>query len=338
MSHMRNETLQAPEAVARCLAQQEKFTDLGNRLRALDPPFVVVCARGSSAHAGTFFRVLVAKGLGLVAAAAMPSVASVYHREQRVRGALFVAISQSGRSPDLLAATTAASNAGAMTLAVVNDAASPLARECDHVLDVCAGEERSVAATKSVLATLAAAQALVDAWQNERCNAQVHSTLPDRLREAAALDWSPLEDTLAGAGNIFTVGRGPALGIASEAALKLAETCGIAGLAYSAAELVHGPMALAGPDFPVLAFLQDDASRPYSEQLLSALAARGTPVLTAGGSVRGAVKLPMVAPLNADADLLPPLLRFYLAAEAAARARGLDPDNPPSLQKVTRTV
>ena len=137
---------------------------------------------------------------------------------------------------------------------------------------------------------------------------------------------------------LFTVGRGPALGIAQEAGLKLAETCGIAGLAYSAAELVHGPMALAGPDFPVFAFLQDDASRPYSQDMLTSLAARGTPVLTAGGSVQGATPLPMAAPLQPDADLLPALLRFYLAAEVAARRRGLDPDHPPSLQKVTRTV
>lgn len=337
MSLMRSETLEAPDAVARCLAQRERFAEIGERLRALDPPFVVVGARGSSGHAGTYLRVLVERALGLVTADSMPSVASVYHRELRMRGALFIAISQSGRSPDLLAATTAASNAGALTLAMVNDTNSPLAGECDLVLDLAAGEEKSVAATKSVLATLAAALALVDAWSVGR-KSEAYSALPQRLREATALDWSPLEDVLANVSSIFTVGRGPALGIANEAALKLAETCGIAGLAFSAAELVHGPMALAGPAFPVLAFLQDDASRPYSEQMLTTLAARGTPVLTAGGSVRGATPLPVVAPLQADADLLPSLLCFYLAAEAAARRRGLDPDRPPSLQKVTRTI
>jgi glucosamine--fructose-6-phosphate aminotransferase (isomerizing) len=185
------------------------------------------------------------------------------------------------------------------------------------------------------LATLAAALALVDAWtaMNSRADA-----LPQRLHDAATLDWSPLEELLAEAAHIFTVGRGPALGIAQEAGLKLAETCGIAGLAYSTAELVHGPMALAGPDFPVFAFLQDDASKPYSQDMLASLSARGTPVLTAGGNAPGAVALPTVVPLEPDADLLPALLRFYLAAEAAARRRGLDPDHPPSLQKVTRTV
>jgi len=335
MSLMRSETLEAPDAVARCLVQKTRFADIGARLRALDPPFVVVGARGSSGHAGTYLRSLVERALGLVTADMMPSVASVYHRELRMRGALFIAISQSGRSPDLLAATAAASNAGALTLGLVNDANSPLADECDLVVEISAGEEKSVAATKSVLATLAAALALVDAWT--AANSETDA-LPQRLRDAAMLDWSPLEELLAGVVHIFTVGRGPALGIAQEAGLKLAETCGIAGLAYSAAELVHGPMALAGPDFPVFAFLQNDASRPYSEQMLASLTARGTPVLTAGGNVQGATALPMVAPLQADADLLPALLCFYLAAEAAARRRGLDPDNPPSLQKVTRTV
>jgi glucosamine--fructose-6-phosphate aminotransferase (isomerizing) len=337
MSLMRDETLEGADAVARCLAQRAAFDAIGAQLRKLDPPFVVVCARGSSSHAGTYLRVLLAKQLGLIAAAAMPSVASVYHRPQRVRGALFVAISQSGRSPDLIAATTEARSAGALTLAIINDVASPLARECDLVLDIAAGEERSVAATKTVLATLAAGLALVDAWEQGAARPALDA-LPQRLAAATMLDWSPLVETLAGVASIFTVGRGPALGIAKEAALKLAETCGIAGLAFSAAELAHGPMALAGPGFPVIAFLQDDASRPYSEQLLATLAAHGVPVLAAGGRVAGATQLPVPPPLHADADLLPLLLSFYLAAEVAARRRGLDPDNPRSLQKVTRTT
>jgi glucosamine--fructose-6-phosphate aminotransferase (isomerizing) len=331
MSLMRDETLEAPDAVARCLAQRPAFEDIGTHLRKLDPPFVVVCARGSSSHAGTYLRVLVTKQLGLVAAAAMPSVASVYHRPQRMRGALFVAISQSGHSPDLIAATEQARADGAFTLAIVNNATSPLARACDVVLDIAAGEERSVAATKTVLATLAAGLALVDAWEPGAAR-PVLDALPQRLAAATKLDWSALTETLAAVPSIFTVGRGPALGIAKEAALKLAETCGIAGLAFSAAELAHGPMALAGPGFPVLAFMQDDASRPHSEQLLATLAARGVPVLAAGDG------LPVLPPLHPDADLLPQLLSFYLAAETAAGRRGLDPDRPRSLQKVTRTV
>ncbi len=336
MSLMRRETEEAAAAVQRCLAQTDAFAAVAARLRQLDPPFVVVSARGSSGHAGTFLRYLIAREIGLVGAAAMPSVASIYGRRLRMQGALFVGISQSGRSPDLLRQAEMARDGGALTLAIVNDPASPLAELCELVLDVAAGPERSVAATKTVLASLAVAIALVAAWSGQpRASLD---RLPIRLTEAMRGDWSALVRLLAKVPQIFTVGRGAGLGIAHEAALKLAETCGIAGMAYSAAELAHGPMALAGPDFPVLAFVQHDATWPTTREVLASLAERGVPVLVAGGAVPGAVALPCLAPLDPDADLLCALASFYLAAEQASRARGFDPDNPPTLRKVTRTI
>jgi glucosamine--fructose-6-phosphate aminotransferase (isomerizing) len=336
MSLMRDETLEAPDAVARCLAQAGAFTALGTQLRALDPRFVVLCARGSSSHAGTFLRYLLARRLGLVGAAAMPSMASVYGQRQRMEGALFIAISQSGRSPDLLRQAALAREAGAFCLAIVNDAASPLAAACQAVVDIKAGPERSVAATKTVLATMAASLALVDGWTGTTDPAVAR--LPERLEAAAALDWSALTATLAQVDRIFTVARGAALGIAKEAALKLAETCGIAGLAFSAAELAHGPIALAGPDFPVLAFLQQDATLAPARDVLAPLAARGVTVLAAGADLQGSTPLPTLAPDAPEPDMLGQLLSFYLAAEAASRERGHHPDAPPGLHKVTETL
>jgi glucosamine--fructose-6-phosphate aminotransferase (isomerizing) len=333
MSLMRAEIDEAPAAVARVLANMPAIAAVAARIRALDPPLVTLAARGSSAHAGTFLRTLIGRDLGLPAGATMPSLASVYHRPQRLGGTLFVAISQSGRSPDLLACAAQARAAGALTLALVNDTAAPLAAACDLVLDIRAGPERSVAATKTVIAALATALALARLWAGAPHGLDA---LPARL--AAAPDWPDLVPTLAARPHLFTVGRGPALGIAHEAALKLAETCGIAGLAYSTAELVHGPMALAGHGFPVLAFLQDDATRPLSAAMLSGLAGRGVPVFAAGGAVAGATALPTLPDADADADLMAMLLSAYRAIEAAARARGLDPDHPPSLSKVTRTL
>ena len=336
MSLTREETLEAPAAVARCLAQSAAFVALGARLRTLDPSLAVICARGSSSHAGTFLRYLLARRLGLVCAAAMPSMASVYGAHQRLRGALFIAISQSGRSPDLLCKTQMARADGAFCLALVNDAASPLAAACDAVIDIAAGPERSIAATKTVLATLAAVLALVESWCGTADPALAR--LPARLGQAASLDWSPLARLLAHVDRVFIIGRGAALGIAREAALKLAETCGIAGLAFSAAELAHGPIALAGPHFPVLAFLQHDATLAHTRGMLEGLAARSVPVLAAGAPVAGAITLPTLPADAPEPDLLTQLLCFYLAAEQAARARGLDPDNPPGLSKITRTV
>lgn len=337
-SLMRRETLDSADAVARCLAQTAVFATVAERARRLDPAVVVVCARGSSGHAGTFLRYLLARDLGLIAAAAMPSVASVYGRQQRLGGTLFVAISQSGRSPDLIRQTEAARAAGALCLAMVNDPASPLAAACELVIDIAAGPERAVAATKTVLASLGAGLALTAAWTGDVALRGAAERLPDRLRQAAALDWSPLTAILSRVDRIFTIGRGPGLAIASEAALKLAETAAIAGMAYSSAELSHGPMTLAGAGFPVLGFVQRDATAAGTERLLGELAARGAPALVAGGTAPGAVTLPTLAPDHPDTDLLPQLVSFYLAAEAAALARGRDPDNPPGLHKVTRTV
>lgn len=338
MSLMREEALQSASAVARCLAQPDRFAALGARLRRLDPAVAMVCARGSSGHAGTFLRYVLARDLGVVAAAAMPSIASLYGRRQQLDRALFVAISQSGRSPDLIRQTELARDAGALTLAVVNDAASPLAAACELVLDIMAGPERSVAATKTVLATLAAVLALTADWTGNAQLAAALARLPGRLERAATLDWSPLTQELIRVRHMFTVGRGPGLAVASEAALKLAETAGVAGLAYSSAELAHGPRALAGADFPLMAFVQDDAGRDGTAGLLADLAGRGVPAFAAGLALPGLTALPVLPPDHPDTDLLPMLLCFYLAAEAAAVARGRDPDHPPGLHKVTRTV
>lgn len=333
MSQMLAEIGEAPEVVARVIANLPAIAAVAERLRALAPPFVSVAARGSSSHAGTYLRVLIGRDLGLAAAAAMPSLASVYQRPQRLEGALFIAISQSGRSPDLIACADQARAGGALTLAIVNDPNSPLAGACELVLDIQAGPERSVAATKTVIATLATCLALVRLWAGAEAGL---GSLPGRL--AAAPAWPEVAEVLARTAHIFTVGRGPALGIAKELALKLAETCGIAGLAYSAAELAHGPMALAGKGFPVLAVLQDDATLPHSEALLGSIAARETAIYAAGGRVEGGIALPVLPPSDPDADLLVMLVSAYRAIEAAARARGLDPDHPRALSKVTRTI
>ncbi len=337
MTLMHDETRESADAVARCVAQHAVFAAAASRLRALDPTLVMVCARGSSGHAGTFLRYLLARDLGVAAAAAMPSIASLYGRRQRLAGALFVAVSQSGRSPDLVRQTEEARASGAFCLALVNAPASPLAAACDMVIDVAAGPERSVAATKTVIATLAAALALTAAWTGDGVMAAAAQALPERLARAMELDWSALARVLAGIDRALVVGRGPGLAIASEAALKLSETTGIAGLAYSSAELSHGPRVLAGPHMPVLGFVQHDAARAGTLALLRDLAGHA-PVLAAGADGEGIAALPVLPAAHPDADLVPMLARFYLAAEAAARARGLDPDRPVGLLKVTETM
>ncbi len=339
MSLMHDETQQAPDAVARCLAQHAAFADAAARCRALDPAVVVVAARGSSGQAGTFLRYVLARALGVVTAPAMPSLASVYHRPQRMGGTLFVAISQSGRSPDLVMQAESARDAGALCLALVNDTASPLAGACHVVIDLAAGPERSVAATKSVLASLAACLALAAAWTGDAALLGAIAALPERLRASLALEWTPLVRRFTGLDRVLMVGRGVGFPIAGEAALKLCEITGIAALAYSAAEVAHGPRVLAGAEMPVLAFVQEDAARVGTIALLADLAAAAAaPVYCAGCSGPGLIGLPSLPPDHPECDVLGLLATFYLAAEALARARGRDPDRPPGLRKVTETL
>src|SRR5262249_53411307 len=141
---------------AQAARNRESAKELGERLHKLAPRAVVTCARGSSDHAATYAKYLFETRLGGLTASAAPSVSSVYGASQDRRDCLFIAISQSGRSPDILATTESARNAGACVVALVNAEDSPLAAAAHHALPLCAGEERSVAATKSYIASLAA--------------------------------------------------------------------------------------------------------------------------------------------------------------------------------------
>lgn len=335
---MYTEAAEAPAAVARLLeANADVAARLGQDLRRNPPPAVITCARGSSDHAATFAKHVIETRTGTLVSSASPSVASLYGIQARVEGALCLAISQSGASPDLLATVDAAKAARARIAAMVNAEASPLANRADWLLPLQAGTEHSIAATKSYIAALAAALQLVAAWQEDRSLSAELVSLPARLGESWALDWSPLVDGLANARGLFVLGRGPGLAIAQEAALKLKETCNLHAEAFSAAEVRHGPMALVGPDLPFLVFRQDDESADGIDALVAELAARGSHVFVAGGPSQTATTLPVV---QAD-PILQPVLQiqsFYKAANALSLARGLDPDSPPHLKKVTETV
>lgn len=337
---MRREAAEAPEVVRRLIERNaEVCRTLGARLRGTPPRFVVTCARGSSDSAATYAKYLIELQLGTVVASVGPSVSSVYRAKLDMRDALFLAISQSGRSPDLLALAKAARADGALTVAAVNDEASPLAEACEIVLPLHAGAERSVAATKTYLASLAAVLQLVAEWSGDSALLQAVRRLPETLGASLALDWQAATDPLTAARHLYVVGRGVGYAAAQEAALKLKETSGLHAEAISAAELMHGPMALAGPDFPVLVLAQDDEALAGTREMSVALAARGVPVLAAapGGGWPG-MPLPVVPGVAAFVQPIVTVQRFYLLAEAVARARGHDPDRPSHLRKVTETT
>ena len=339
-SLMLRETREASAAVARLIAENaEACSELGRRLRKTPPAFAVSSARGSSDTAATFAKYLMEIRLGLVTASVGPSVSSVYAASPNMKGALFFTVSQSGRSPDILRLAEVARAGGAITVAFVNDADSPLAEICEIVLPLHAWPERSVAATKSVIASLAAVLQFVAHWADDKELLDALERLPSDLANAAALDWGAAVPLLAKAKSLFVTGRGVGLAVAQEAALKLKETCGIHGEALSAAELMHGPMALAGPDFPIFVLSQPGEAFPGLVDLIATLAERRVPVIAAGPAAGGGVlRLPFDAALSPFTMPIALLQSFYPLVERVARARGRDPDAPPHLKKVTETL
>ncbi|MBJ7515511.1 MAG: SIS domain-containing protein, partial [Stenotrophomonas sp.] len=192
---MFREAAEAADVIAAQFARNHGVMEtLAASLRAAPPPFVVTCARGSSDHAATYAKYLLETQLGLVVASASPSVGSVYAAPLQLRGALFIVISQSGKSPDLLRNAEAAKAAGARVVALVNVEDSPLAQLADTVIPLHAGAERSVAATKSYLASLAAVLQLAAYWKQDSALRAALDVLPAALREAWQADWSAVTE------------------------------------------------------------------------------------------------------------------------------------------------
>lgn len=308
------------------------------RIKTFAPHAIVTCARGSSDHAATYGKYLFETRLGLLTASAAPSVTSVYSAKQRLEGTLYIAISQSGKSPDLLASVTQAKTAGALTLAFVNVEDSPLAELADIVIPLRAGAEKSVAATKSYLATLTAILHLVAAWVEDSELQTALENLPDSLRSAWKNDWQLAVDALKEARNLFVIGRGLGFGAAQEAALKLKETCGLHAEAFSSAEVKHGPMAIVNEGFPVLLFAQQDNTMSGMDDLIENFRARKATVLVASETTHGEGCLPVVADAHPAIAPILAVQSFYRMANALSIARGYNPDQPPHLRKVTETM
>lgn len=335
---MFQEAASASDAVrAQLQHDADAIAAIGAQVRRLAPRTVITCARGSSDHAATFAKYLIETRAGVLTASAAPSVSSVYGVSQDLRGCLFIALSQSGRSPDLLASVAAAKAAGATILALCNSPDAPLVAAADLVIELRAGVETSVAATKSYLATLAGLLRLVAAWTQHAALTSALDTLPMMMDLSWALDWSAALPLLESADHLYVVGRGLGLGAAQEVALKCKETCGLHAEAFSSAELRHGPYALSGPGFPALLFAQRDGTQAGVETLGADLAGRGVPVLIAGAKASGATLLPTIEALPEIAPLLLVQSAYRLIATLSVR-RGFDPDHPAHLRKVTETV
>ncbi len=338
-SHMAREVAEIPDAVSRFLhGSAERVTMAAADLRSLDPPLIVTVARGSSDHAATFVKYAVEISTGVPVASVGPSIASIYGQSLRLGGTACIGISQSGQSPDIVELIRAARSGGALTIGITNNEVSPVALASDHCLPLRAGVEQSVAATKTFVVSVLAGLCLLAEWRQDDTLRRAIAKTPEAMQAALALDWSPLSARLSRAGSAYVLGRGPAFAIASEAALKFKETCGLHAEAYSSAEVLHGPAAIVQAQFPVLALGVADAALPNMMLTAERLAAQGADVFVTGAKVEGTGFLPVVPDLH---PLIAPLVlavSFYAFVEALARRRGFDPDLPPHLRKITETV
>jgi glucosamine--fructose-6-phosphate aminotransferase (isomerizing) len=327
-----SEFREVPDVLARqAMRASAALTELVDRLRGRPPQVVVTCARGSSAHAATFGKYLIERHLGIAVASASPSTATVYHRKMRLKDQLFIAVSQSGRSDDLIEMTAMAKSCGALTVAIVNDEQSPLATSVDVLVPMAAGPELSVAATKTLVSSLAALLRLTAIWSNNLGLLAALDRLPQRLARAADLDWGAAANPLARASSLVTIGRGPTLAIAREAALKLKETCDLHAEPFSSAEFLHGPVALVSPDYPILLFNPADEAAAGVSAMAADLRGKGAQVFETGRD------LPVLAPDHPDCGAVCLIQSFYALLVEIAAQRGIDADRPRHLQKVTRT-
>ncbi len=348
---LRDEILEQPEAARRQLASSDAALEaLAARLRADPVESVVIAARGTSDHAAIYGQYVLGIRNELSVGLATPSVVSLYGAEPRVRHSLVIGISQSGASPDIVAVVGAAARQGAPTLAITNDPTSPLALAADHVVDLAAGPELAIAATKTYTTSLLAIARLSLALDGRADDAAVRTIaeIPDAMAAALAAEphvreiCAELAAEPGGAGRCVIVGRGFEYATAREWALKLKELGRVFADPYSAADFLHGPIALVQPGIPAFVVAPTGAVSDGLEALLRDLQARDveTVVLSDDAATRDLGRWSIALPDGIPEWLRPivSIVPAQLFAYHLTVARGLDPDEPRYISKVTRTT
>ncbi|WP_171205822.1 SIS domain-containing protein [Ruegeria sp. HKCCA0235A] len=337
-TQMRREIDEIPDAVDRLLTEgADLIAQTADEIRARDPRFLISVARGSSDHACSFLKYASELLLGLPMASVGPSVKSIYGVDMRCEDAICISVSQSGQSPDIVQLTQSLTSGGAYSVAITNNPASALAEAAAATLPIHAGPELSVAATKTFVTSLVAGLWLIAQVKRDDHLLRAIHGLPDSLSTAIACDWSAVADAVDGR-SLFTLGRGLSLAISNEAALKFKETCQIHAESYSAAEVLHGPVSIVDQGFPVLALSSGDAAEDNLAEVADALASKGAVVFATTGRVKHATELPYVRTSHWMTDPIPTIAAFYGMVEKVATQRGIDPDTPRHLKKVTETV
>ncbi len=336
---MRNEIEDIPIALHGLLKSSNGSIFIAaQELKELDPRFITTIARGSSDHAAAYLKYAIELVANVPVASIGPSIASIYGKSLRLEKSASISISQSGKSPDIIQMAESTAKSGALAIALTNDVEAPLSQVCSHSIDICAGVEISVAATKTFVTSIVAGLLLLAHWQDDHHLLDALHKLPKQASKAIQCDWQSLNDRLRNESSLFILGRGPSMAIANEVALKFKETCQIHAEAYSSAEVLHGPVSIVGQDYPVLALVARDASLQSITGTADQLAAQGADVFATSKQSENSRQLDFVETGHPLTDPLLLIVSFYSFIEKLARQRGLNPDIPPNLNKVTRTV
>jgi len=338
-TQMRAEVLEIPVAAERLLANGgDAIRRAADAVRARDPNFLVSVARGSSDHAATYLKYASELLLARPMASIGPSIASIYGRKLRLDGGVCLSVSQSGKSPDIVEMARMAREGGALSIAMTNHPDSPLAPVADHTLNLHAGPEISVAATKTfVNSAIAGIWFLAECAEDDALRDAIVD-LPSKLEQAVQLDWPEARAALSGRNSVFCLGRGPAYAISNEAALKFKETCQIHAESYSSAEVLHGPVSMVDGGFPVIGLAAQDEAEAALASVADEIAAKGATVFATSSKLSKANELDVIRTGHALTDPISLIASFYSMVERVAESRGINPDAPRHLKKVTETI
>ena len=343
-SRLELELREQPEALARLLERQGRHADeLGALLRRPDVGYVLIASRGSSSNVARYAQYLLGRAHRVPVVFATPSLYTLYGQPPRLDEALVVGISQSGFSPDVRAVVEEARSQGRPTIAITNDVASPLATTAEAVLPIEAGEEQAVAATKTYVNSLGAIALLFAASTGDRGARTELELMPERV--AAQLERSFEDvaglDRFADIQGATVVARGINYGTSFEIALKIRELSGLLVEAYSAADLMHGPVAAIAPGWPVIALAPSGPAAASMEVAIEAIAGRGARLIVVGDReqvlARAETRLPLIAGVPEWLSPFTVVVPGQLAALRLAELRGHDLDRPEGLSKITLT-
>lgn len=344
VSQFEREIREQPEALARLLARgRETVETLAREIRNFGPHSVVIAARGSSDNAARYAKYVFGARNRLSVALAAPSLVTRYQTPPRFAGALVIGISQSGQSPDIVGVVAEARRQGTLTLAITNDPGSPLAQAAGQCLPLSAGEERAVAATKTYTNQLLALAMLSAALHGDPARWDELASVPGLVAETLRMNATVHEQAarFRYAGHFVTVGRGFNYATAFEIALKIKETCYVIAEPYSPADFLHGPVAMVDAGFPVLLIAPSGVVSQDAADLGDLLAERRAEVIAITDRPdrleRARTHLPLPAGVPEWLSPIVAVVPGQLWALALSLARGLDPDQPRGLRKVTET-